>query len=540
MGGWHSTVEAEEGQPSEDSEGDCEDSLLRRVAGCYSEPTAEALIPELAAVIDGKYVLDRLLGRGGMGCVFAARHATTGREVAIKWMLGRGDVDHLRKRFLREARAAGRICHRNVIDIYDVVSSPQGTYLVMELLAGESLRARMDRGRLAPEHAVEVALAVLDGLGVAHERGVIHRDLKPENVFLCSSPEHGIKILDFGISVLRDTRPLPESNLTRTGYFIGTPVYTALERLREKQPFDHRVDLYSVGVMLYEALAGALPFSGKSPSELTYQLTTGTPRPLRALCPELPRSVEAVVLKALARDPEQRFADARSFSEALRRALAVSDVRLRVKRIAILAGLAVAAFGALAWAADASSDASPAKMRSRLRVQAARSAAFVAVAAAAPVQVPPVASPERAVAEKSTPRTSGRTPTGAQKTRRRAPPSPRRAHSSPTAAASATLTVIAFPYGEVWVNGKRAGSSPASLKLPPGRHVVSGGRTIHERQAVVELAPGETRQVVLSWAKGARTAQSETGGDGSPAEAQAAGRGPDVETGRRGTSPVSN
>jgi serine/threonine-protein kinase len=529
MGGWDSILEGEEVQPSEDSESDYEDSLMRRVAGCYSEPAAEALVPELAAVIDGKYVLDRLLGRGGMGCVFAARHATTGREVAIKWMLGRGDVEQQRLRFLREARAAGRICHRNVIDIYDVVSSAQGTYLVMELLTGESLRAHMNRGPLSPAHAVGVAVEVLEGLAVAHQRGVIHRDLKPENVFLCSAPEQGVKILDFGISVLRDTQPLPESNLTRTGYFVGTPVYTALERLREKQPFDHRVDLYSVGVMLYEALTGRLPFSGKSPSELTYQLTTGTPRPLRALCPGLPRSVEAVVLKALARDPEQRFADARSFSEALRRALAVSDVR-RGKRIALRAGAFVAAFGALGWAAVASSGASADEGRSRLRVSAARSAAFVAVAAADSVTAPPVAARGHASGESSPSLASEQTATGPGNTQRRAPPAPSRTSSARTA--NATLTVIAFPYGEVWVDGKSVGSSPAVLTLPPGRHVVSGGRTIHERQAVVELTPGDTRQVVLSWAKGARTAESEAGADGSPVEVQTAGRGPDGETAR--------
>ena len=144
---------------------------------------------------------------------------------------------------------------------------------------------------------MELAISLLEGLSEAHRQGVIHRDLKPENVFLCASPPC-IKILDFGISVLSEARPARGHEPDENRYFVGTPVYTPLERLREKQPFDHRVDLYSVGVILYEVLTGALPFSGRTPSELAYQLAVSAPQPPRALRPDLLPALEAVVLES--------------------------------------------------------------------------------------------------------------------------------------------------------------------------------------------------------------------------------------------------
>ncbi|HMJ14040.1 MAG TPA: serine/threonine-protein kinase [Polyangiaceae bacterium] len=554
MVGRERTLEQHGGADTQESASDeCDDSLLRRFAGCYGGDAPEdapVAVPPLGSIIGEKYQLERLLGRGGMGCVFAARHVATGRPVAIKWMLRSGDVEQHRKRFLREARAAGRICHANVIDIYDVVSSAAGTYLVMELLEGESLRARLNRGRLDPEHAVRIASCVLEGLREAHQRGVIHRDLKPENVFLCSAPGDAVKILDFGISVLCDAQPLADANLTRTGYFVGTPVYTALERLREKQPFDHRVDLYSVGVMLYEALTGVLPFKGKSPFELTYQLATGTPQPLRCLRPELPRALEAVVLQAMARAPEQRYADAHVFGEALRAALLAPEVpdqgtpgprtrRDDLKRPAARAALASLAAGAVAsifyWGAAAATPAAAAShLKPRLHVHATRSAALLASEKAAELArraTPPLLA---ALESQSLAARAGAGP------QQRTASSSLRERTARSSSASATLTVIAFPYGDVWVNGRSVGSSPATVGLPPGRHVVSGGRTAQERQSTIELAPGDNRRVVLSWANSGRAPRLETAGRSAPANLQAKRGDPQLDTGGIRVDPTSD
>jgi eukaryotic-like serine/threonine-protein kinase len=492
---------------------DFDDSVLQRVAGCSDQETDDPSAPPIGSVLDGKYQLEGLIGRGGMGFVFAARHLTTGRPVAIKWMLRKGDLDQQKKRFVREARAAGRIRHPNVIDIYDVVSDENSTYLVIELLDGESLRTRLGRGRLDVEEAVNLAISLLEGLYEAHRQGVIHRDLKPENVFLCTSPQR-TKILDFGISVLSEALPTSDSNLTKTGYFVGTPIYTPLERLREKQPFDHRVDLYSVGVILYEVLTGTLPFSGRTPSELAYQLAVSAPRPPRAARPDLPPALEEVVLKALAREPNERFADAREFIAALRSALeAPRPMRIAVGR-AVQAALvtlrrsstriAVAVIVALvAGITLAARTTPPARAMRQADVLPVGFLGESSAASAEPARGLPhvfsVATPLPEPAKESRKRAPGvkvARPSGAVN-------APVASTSAQTAAQRASdtaeVTVIVFPYGDVWIDGRRIGASPATSKIPAGTHRIAGGRTAPERETTVNLAPDESRQVLLSW-----------------------------------------
>jgi serine/threonine-protein kinase len=502
---------------------DFDDSLLQRVAESADQENRDAGAPAIGSVLDGKYQLEGLLGRGGMGFVFAARHLTTGRPVAIKWMLRRGDLDQQKKRFVREARAAGRIRHRNVIDIYDVVSSDTSTYLVIELLEGESLRSRLARGRLDPSEAVELGISLLEGLSEAHRQGVIHRDLKPENVFLCTSPPC-TKILDFGISVLSEALPASDSNLTKTGYFVGTPIYTPLERLREKQPFDHRVDLYSVGVILYEVLTGTLPFSGRTPSELAYQLATSTPLLPRASRPDLAPALEAVVLKALAREPDQRYRDASEFIAALRSALesprsvrlvlersarvALAAVRRSSARIAV--AVIVALVAGITWAAR---PPPPARAMRQAGVLPVRSLGQSAASSARPsgqiAPAPSVAIPTPGPTNGRRLPKSGREP--------RAPGSPTSAPSASARTAAqhvsgtAEVTVIVFPYGNVWIDGRRIGSSPSTSKIPAGTHRIAGGRTAPERETTVSLAPDESRQVLLSWANPSTEAPAESG-----------------------------
>ncbi len=503
-----------------------EDSLLMQVAGVGGAESSEPAPPVIGSVVDDKYVLERPLGSGGMGFVFAARHVTTGRKVAIKWMQRRGDLTELRKRFVREARAAGRIRHPNVIDIFDVVSSERATYLVMELLEGESLRARLQRERMAPEQAVELAIAMLEGLNAAHQQGVIHRDLKPENVFLCASGPP--KLLDFGISVLSEKRPALESDLTRTGYFVGTPVYTALERLREKQPFDHRVDLYSVGVILYEALTGTLPFLGKTPSELTYQLAVHTPQPLRELRPELSLDLESVVLKALARDPNRRFPDAAAFLDALRslgRQGRAPAPRRRAARfaVAVIAVGSYAATSALSSRAPAPIKASIPSVKLDKSLVSARMAQQQAHEAERTLEASVNHERDRPAAE-SPPRVMPKPPRPAPANS--VPKSPPASEAKP---APAKLTVIVFPYGDVWVDGRHVGSSPSTIALSAGQHVVSGGRIAPERETRVELAAGESRQMILSWSNGPQTTPSKVARESNSDDAEAVARQPHVE-----------
>jgi eukaryotic-like serine/threonine-protein kinase len=501
---------------------DFEDSLLRRVAEGTDPQASDPGAPAIGSVLGGKYRLERLIGRGGMGFVFAARHLTTGRPVAIKWMMRKGDLDQQKKRFVREARAAGRIRHRNVIDIYDVVSDEASTYLVIELLEGESLRSRLRRGRLDTEEAVRLAIALLEGLSEAHRQGVIHRDLKPENIFLCTSPPC-TKILDFGISVLSEARPSTDTNLTRTGYFVGTPVYTPLERLREKQPFDHRVDLYSVGVILYEVLTGALPFSGKTPSELAYQLAVSEPQPPRALRPDLLPALEAVVLKALSRDPDERFGDAQEFIDAVHAALVSPPEKnlRRALRFAPLALVPALAIG-VGLAARSAEPASPMRQGALAPSRAVAEKAVAAPRASSRPSAPDsIAVPGAAALQKPTRPSVGK----ALRPVRSEAPAP--SSSAPAEAqqnsGSAELTVVVFPYGDVWVDGRRVGSSPSTSKLSAGSHRIAGGRTSPEREATVVLAADESRQVVLSLTKtGATEAESKDPGAPRPGNTELA------------------
>jgi serine/threonine protein kinase len=313
--------------------------------------------PAPGALIDDSYRLTRRLGSGGMGVVFAAQNVRTGKEVAIKWMTGRPRNESAvsavnAQRFRREARAAARIRHPNVVDVYDVGGSDQAPYLVMELLEGESLRARLARGALAWGEAVSLLRAALSGVAAAHAQGVIHRDLKPDNIFLCTNrlsegAPPTVKVLDFGVASMRDSENGEEfASLTRTGSVLGTPAYMPLEQLKG-EPVDRRADLYALGVVLYEMLTQRLPFSARGASELAVKQATELPIPLSRHLPQLRGEREAVVMRALARRPSDRYADLAQFEEALTRARARSSLR-DVTPVMLLALAALALLGGLA------------------------------------------------------------------------------------------------------------------------------------------------------------------------------------------------
>jgi eukaryotic-like serine/threonine-protein kinase len=272
----------------------------------------------IGETIDGKYVVEAILGRGGMGMVFQARHLTLGRQVAVKILHpNQAAKKNAVRRFHQEARAAGAIGHPNLCEVYDLGTLEDGSpYLVMEKLVGETLADRIAiEGALAFEDVIDVLIQVLSALVVVHHKGIVHRDIKPENVFLAKRAGCPplVKLVDFGVSK-RMARPseghAEDVDLTRIGMVMGTPHYMAPEQARGDRDVDGRVDLYACGVILYEALTGRRPFNAASYDALLMLILRGTPRPPSELRPALPAAFEAVITRAMARSREERFGTA--------------------------------------------------------------------------------------------------------------------------------------------------------------------------------------------------------------------------------------
>jgi serine/threonine-protein kinase len=271
-------------------------------------------------VIAGRYRLDRLLGEGGMGSVWAATHSVTGGRVALKFVKGASDSPENRRRFLREARAATLVEHPNVVTIRDVFDHEETPVIVMDLLNGETLAQRMNRkGFLELGEAARIALAVIAAAGAAHEVGLIHRDLKPENVFLAITPAgEVVRVLDFGIAKLVK-RPdnAVATAVTQSGAVIGTPAYMAPEQIFGERELDHRVDVWSIGTMLFEMLAGERPVLGDNYGQIAKRLLTERIPSIRDRRPDLPDAIVEVIDRMLARERGDRLADLREAADVL-------------------------------------------------------------------------------------------------------------------------------------------------------------------------------------------------------------------------------
>jgi serine/threonine protein kinase len=273
------------------------------------------------AVLGGKYRLSKLLGRGGVGEVYEATHDVIGLRVAVKLIRYEyAGNSELNARFLQEARAAAAVGHPGIVQVHDVGTSPDGrTYLVMEYLEGEDLEKVLARQRQLPVGEIAAVLIdALDALSAAHAKGIIHRDMKPENVFLVPGRkgDRVVKLLDFGIARLADEAEAT-IRLTRPGSVMGTPYYMSPEQARGDQNVDSGVDIYAVGVMLYEALTGQLPFSGSSYNEVLSKVLAQPFPSVRVLRPDVPEEIERIIFKACARQRSDRYADALDFGDAL-------------------------------------------------------------------------------------------------------------------------------------------------------------------------------------------------------------------------------
>ncbi|HSS21026.1 MAG TPA: serine/threonine-protein kinase [Pyrinomonadaceae bacterium] len=279
--------------------------------------------PLLGHTLDDKYRLEEQLGIGGMGTVYRGRHVLIDRPVAIKVLNPRFVEDEAaRTRFRREARAAGRLQHTNAVTVTDFGESPDGyVYLVMELLEGRTLREVLAKeAPLDVARSVSLMLQISAAVAAAHEAGIIHRDLKPANIFVVQRADLPavVKVLDFGIAKLAaDT--LDEDDpvtLTQVGAMIGTPRYMSPEQC-DGADLTPAADVYSLGCILYEMLAGTVPFSGSTPLAIAMKQTTEAPRPPREFVSTIPPALEQVVLHALEKRPEDRPANADEFRREL-------------------------------------------------------------------------------------------------------------------------------------------------------------------------------------------------------------------------------
>src|SRR5437667_3686957 len=305
--------------------------------GAVLEEDSESFV---GTVLDGQYQIEALLGKGGMGAVYRARHILLGDRVAIKLLPPemRSNTEWLR-RFQRKGQAARRFRHHNAVTVYDLRTSADGTiYLVMEYVEGNTLDAELrKRGKFSPAEAVAVLDPIMGVLNAAHAMGVVHRDLKPENIMIGKASTGGdpiVKLLDLGIAKLREVAGAEKTgstNLTVAGQMLGTPYYMSPEQWGElpddgNSEIDGRADIYSLGVVFYELITGQRPFSGVTLAELRRQHVSVLPKPLHEVDASVPESFCKAIARSIAKDRSERQATANELKDELVAALAKEGI----------------------------------------------------------------------------------------------------------------------------------------------------------------------------------------------------------------------
>jgi serine/threonine protein kinase len=266
-----------------------------------------------------KYRLERRLGAGGMGVVYEALNTWADRRVAVKLLRRSFSADsETISRFVREAKSANRVRHPSIVDVLDLGQDPSdgSLYMVQELLAGDTLRQRLTaKTRLSVAEMAAIMIPVMDALACAHEAGVVHRDVKPENIILSVDRvgKELPKLIDFGISKIVEGNV---AALVQTGRAVGTPLYMSPEQLRADETIDGRTDVWAVGVVIFELLAGRRPFDAPSHNEVVVKIFTTDAPPIDSVAPEVPEDIAQVITRALARDREARFPTMRAMHDA--------------------------------------------------------------------------------------------------------------------------------------------------------------------------------------------------------------------------------
>jgi eukaryotic-like serine/threonine-protein kinase len=299
------------------------------------------------------YKILEKLGQGGMGTVYKAEDQRLKRTVALKFLTQAAfDDDEARQRFVREAQTAAALDHSNICATYGIEDEQGAAFIVMAYVEGEDLDARMGRKPLETAEVIRIATDVAQGLQEAHKKGVVHRDIKPGNIKLT---DKGAKVMDFGLAKLADS-----PHLTRTGMIVGTAAYMSPEQTLGKS-IDHRTDIWSLGVMMYQMLARRLPFTGTYEQEIRYGVINEAPESLVGLQPEISPTLEAMVFKAIAKDLDARYQNAsellRDLSEEQRRMEAVPTPQAPPQQrnmyviVGVLSVLLLVALAVIGWLA---------------------------------------------------------------------------------------------------------------------------------------------------------------------------------------------
>jgi eukaryotic-like serine/threonine-protein kinase len=445
------------------------DGTATTVVALSDRPSSEIT----GTVIDGRYRIEGRLGEGGMGVVYKASHVVLKKLLAIKVMRGEQARDgDIVQRFVQEAQASSAIGHPNIIGISDFGTAPDGSvYFAMEYLEGQTLGKAMERGPLPRERAIDIFVQIADALEAAHQRGIIHRDLKPDNIFLIRSGgrDDFVKVLDFGIAKVKNAA----AKITRTGMVFGTPHYMSPEQAAG-QVVDHRSDIYSVGVIMYQVFTGQLPFDAESYMGVITKHMYDPPAKPSERVPELRGAIEDIIMVALAKKPEHRYQSMLDLRDDLGRALKGAPVRA-TEQVALLGGDTLS-FGGEGGSAREPSGRAPkpvAESEGESLVLPKRNRSVWLVAGVAGVVGfgllvllrPPGGDGEGtlqpAAAAPGLPQPSAASPA----------PSPVSAEAAPTPPASPVLVVPSPADAEVFVDGALVGRGPVSVSRPPG-----GGR----------------------------------------------------------------
>ena len=475
------------------------------------------LMPSVGHI--GRYALKFAIGEGGLGTVYAAHDPLLSRLIAIKTLhvdLAEQDREQFNALFLNEAKAAGSLNHPNIVTVYDAGTSAQGTYIAMELLKGKDLRQLLSVGwRPTPVQSALVMRRVADALSYAHHKGVIHRDIKPANIFMVGRAQP--RVLDFGIARIRQVESLTKDDEQSRFQEIvgGSPYYMAPEQVRHES-VDRRVDVYAMGVVLFELLTGRRAFSGNSLDEIA-DAVLNKPVPLaHEVNPDVPKALSEIAARAMSRDLSQRTRSARVLSQELRdwldesKANRLTDAALTSTNVddlqaapwfrrlpkwapvAALAGVAVLSVGG--WAA-LRGPATPQGVALSAPAQVAL--VVPVVQAQAPVQQ--VAPPK--LAEPAAPSTSAVVEAAPVST----VVDPAQAPVPPVAVEApkpdvvdgppGKLNLAVSPWGEVQVDGRHVGVTPplTQLNLPPGKHVIAisnGDAPVYKK--VITVRSGRT------------------------------------------------